>query len=227
MSSILKALKKLEQEDPTRGSDIGEDFDPKKTLSRSAKERYLQVKFITISSVVFWMGMAILLIFSYPGLVNKLKMGKKTLPPGSKQESPVTISKKTFPPAIKHTRKSPSTEKTKFSTPSMDIMDTTVAPVKRITQGNARIMTSPHAPKTQTQFTVPERMSKTTELDLSALKLEAIVWARNPKSRFAVINGQIVRPGGYVGEFRLIRIGKDYVTLGVGNSRGKLGFRNR
>jgi hypothetical protein len=62
-------------------------------------------------------------------------------------------------------------------------------------------------------------------LDISGFKLEAIVWTENPASRFAVINGQIVRAGGSVRGVNVKEIGRNHVALESGGRKGNLKFR--
>ena len=59
------------------------------------------------------------------------------------------------------------------------------------------------------------------ELDL---KLQAITWLNNPEKRFTVINGSIIRLGGMVDGFRLMRIEKDQVTVEKDNRKWLLKF---
>ena len=62
-------------------------------------------------------------------------------------------------------------------------------------------------------------------LDISGFKLEAIVWARDPESRFAVINGKIVRAGGSMGGMTIKEVGRNHVTLESGSREADLRFR--
>jgi type IV secretory pathway VirB10-like protein len=57
-----------------------------------------------------------------------------------------------------------------------------------------------------------------------ALKLQAITWLNNPEKRFTVINGGIIRLGGMVDGFRLMRIEKDQVTVEKDNRKWLLKF---
>jgi hypothetical protein len=61
-------------------------------------------------------------------------------------------------------------------------------------------------------------------IDESKFKLEAIVWSNNPKSRFAVVNGQIVRAGGSVDGVSVTHIERDYVALRAGDEKVQLRF---
>jgi hypothetical protein len=56
----------------------------------------------------------------------------------------------------------------------------------------------------------------------SEFKLDALVWSSNPKSRFAVINGQIVRAGETIKGASITEIQRDYVALKSGNTTWEL-----
>jgi len=49
--------------------------------------------------------------------------------------------------------------------------------------------------------------------DIQDLKLEGIVWSDAPESRFAMIDGRIVRKGESIEGFRVLRIEEDHVLL--------------
>ena len=53
-------------------------------------------------------------------------------------------------------------------------------------------------------------------------KLQAIVWSDVPESRFAVINGVIVRPGGLIEGISVTDIGVDYVSFKSGQRTWKM-----
>jgi len=61
-------------------------------------------------------------------------------------------------------------------------------------------------------------------IDESRFKLEAVIWSKNPKSRFAVINGCIVKVGGSVEGVSVTHIDRDYVSIQSGEDKGKLSF---
>ena len=54
------------------------------------------------------------------------------------------------------------------------------------------------------------------------LKLDALVWSSNPRSRFAVINGQIVRAGETIKGASITEIERDHVALKSGNKTWEL-----
>jgi hypothetical protein len=65
-----------------------------------------------------------------------------------------------------------------------------------------------------------------TELPVlqSGLELQAVSWDPNPANRIAVINGSIVREGGGIEGFSVVRIEEDEVLVRKGLSEWKLVF---
>jgi hypothetical protein len=61
-------------------------------------------------------------------------------------------------------------------------------------------------------------------LDTSRVRLEAIVWSSEPGSRFAVINGNILRQGGTVDGMTVTAIERNSVKLRSGNRAGEIRF---
>jgi hypothetical protein len=62
-------------------------------------------------------------------------------------------------------------------------------------------------------------------LENSDLKLQAIAWADDPKSRIAVISGSIVREGDSIGGMMITRINPEEILLSKGGEIRKLVFR--
>jgi hypothetical protein len=81
-------------------------------------------------------------------------------------------------------------------------------------------MEKPRAPEMESREPFPKR-----PFEESSFKLEAVIWSNDPKNRFAVINGRIIRAGGSIGGMPVYHIGRDYVTFGLGNGERKLKFR--
>jgi pSer/pThr/pTyr-binding forkhead associated (FHA) protein len=59
----------------------------------------------------------------------------------------------------------------------------------------------------------PEQLAPETEDESSSFKLEMIAWSENAKSRFAVVNGRIVRIGTAIEGAFVEEIGKAHVAL--------------
>jgi hypothetical protein len=70
----------------------------------------------------------------------------------------------------------------------------------------------------------PAETEPTKEMDISEYRLEAIVWSKNPDSRFAVINGRIVRAGGYLGDISITAIERDGVRIRSADGQAELRF---
>ncbi len=62
-------------------------------------------------------------------------------------------------------------------------------------------------------------------LDGGRFRLEAIVWSNNPESRFAVINGSILREGGAVDGVTVTAIERNSVRIRSGNDVGEIRFQ--
>ncbi len=73
------------------------------------------------------------------------------------------------------------------------------------------------------------RVSEQTEKRESPswLSLQAISWSADPKKRIAVINSAIVKEGWPVERGRLLSIGKDEVTIQADGKEWRLSFGNR
>ena len=84
---------------------------------------------------------------------------------------------------------------------------------------------SPGEIKHEKQETPPALQTKRAPSEFpgdSEFKLDALVWSNNPKSRFAVINGRIVRAGETVKGASITEIQRDYVALKSGNRTWEL-----
>lgn len=62
----------------------------------------------------------------------------------------------------------------------------------------------------------------TPPTDNAGLSLMALTWSARPESRFVVINGTIVREGGSIADSTVVRIESDYVVMRTGGVTWKL-----
>jgi len=67
---------------------------------------------------------------------------------------------------------------------------------------------------------IPEKSS-----DETGLQIQALVWSSDPASRMAVINGNIVKQGGNLGEAVLSFIGEDYILIRQEGQEWKVRFK--
>ncbi|MDM8543219.1 hypothetical protein QUF90_19260 [Desulfococcaceae bacterium HSG9] len=144
----------------------------------------------------------------------------RTIPKLDRMKSPVRKTEKASSqkiktiPQRKDVRKSKVTSKstkpvTPFpSPPETAIPDKQIKPPKR---ENVKVKSS------QALSEAPKELN---------LKLQAITWLSNPEKRFTVINDSIIRLGGMVDGFRLIRIEKDQVTVEKDNQKWLLKFNH-
>ncbi|MDM8553730.1 hypothetical protein QUF75_03240 [Desulfococcaceae bacterium HSG7] len=144
----------------------------------------------------------------------------RTIPKSDRMMAPVRNTKKASSQKIKtipqreDVRKSKVTSKstkpvTPFPSPSKTaIPDKQIKPPKR---ENLKVKSS------QALSEAPKELN---------LKLQAITWLSNPEKRFTVINDSIIRLGGMVDGFRLMRIEKDQVTVEKDNQKWLLKFNH-
>lgn len=227
MSSILKALKKIEG----RKVDKGLPAWPYGTGNLESMDSHIQ------RSRKRQKILGILIILCAIGLAGKLYIG-------SRQDSGNTASKSTplsnAPPekaaeaAKRETQrivaekpqstpepspKEATAETTPSSTISPPPADDTPAP---------RIISPPAAAPGETdamegipEMTVTETFS-TPPADNAGLSLMALVWSQQPGSRFVVINGTIVHEGGSIEDSTVVRIEEEYAVMRTGGVRWKL-----
>jgi len=94
-----------------------------------------------------------------------------------------------------------------------------------VPSGTRSLKSSPREMRPETQEASPAIQIKRSPLQSpgeSEFKLDALVWSSNPKSRFAVINGQIVRAGESVRGASITEIQRDHVGLKSGNRTWEL-----
>ncbi len=65
------------------------------------------------------------------------------------------------------------------------------------------------------------------KLENSSLKLQAITWDSNPTDRFALINNRIVRLGDSIDNFSITYIGMDYIAVRKNGKNWRIQFRIR
>ncbi|MBN1101935.1 MAG: hypothetical protein JXL84_00830 [Deltaproteobacteria bacterium] len=217
MSSILKALKKVEKESPNLDvvPDLPRKIDTKKAVNQRAKGDWLFKRTITVVVMVLVLGLGTWFILANRDFLERKPTGEGT-PLQNPAPMPVVVSKKAGeqvpapakPKEVPHQGPSitvapdrkaaaPAEKKSKETIPALP--KTTGAPV-----GSA-----------ETRATRQDRVAPASEghRDESRFKLEAIVWSASPESRFAVINGRIVKSGGNVEGLSVVDIGRDHVAV--------------
>jgi len=234
VSSILKALEKVERDSPREEviPSFPQEIDPKRAVRRRAKKRKY-VRWCVFSGVLLVLGTGAWILFNSPLLTdrppepspgareNRLSLttaGETGMTgsapvlsaPNMKVKRPVTLpDTKTAPEGNQPREKILSPGVPKETRPPAS-----VPPVVPINLPESA-MENPETPKE------PEA---DRGIDLSRYKLEAIVWSNNPESRFAVINGRIVHEGGTIEGLRVKAIERNHVSVESGDRQAELRF---
>lgn len=70
-----------------------------------------------------------------------------------------------------------------------------------------------------------QQYDQTPLLSDGRLKIQALVWSKNPVNRFAVINDRVVKTGGIINDvFSVAYIGNNFVIVHEGNKQWKVEF---
>jgi hypothetical protein len=224
LSSILKALKKLEAETTEFSEErfFPREINRKRAFGQRAKESRLYERLLSISicTVILILGVwfffnreTLLVVKGSPQTqVVETPTGRATgssdLLPGS---TPLRGGHSS--PPLKEPRESPVTAAVR--NPSKPI----APPFESAPKAESRDTPLPSF-QSHVAAEPPSR-----EIAQANLRLEAIVWSNKAESRFAVINGRIVRTGGMVAGIVVTEIGRDYVSLKSGRQIWKMRFR--
>ncbi len=227
MSTILKALKKLEHELPDESDTHpgARKSTTRQTLGRRAK-RFMRIhKSFWIFTGLITLTVAAWLIY-FPLFPDSRKSVSTSVP-----DKPDKIIKKTASARqIEKQKQIPA--QVKELLPDMPIpasRSQKKSSKKKVPRKAATSVKSTRSFKS-TQPSLPPKIlgSKSISvksLEDSKLKLQAISWSENPDNRIAVINGSIMREGESIEGFRIVQIGQDDVVVRAGQNERKLVFR--
>jgi hypothetical protein len=204
VSAILKALRRVENESvqPSETPPVPKKLDTRKAIRDQYKKNWTTQKVLIVLLPVMTLAIVLWVVFSYkPFLIPKSSTAAvKSNPVPSK---PVV---KTKDPVLEDRRK-----RSEAASPS-------TAPVKE-ERSSSKVL-----PKKEKKG--PPDSAAGAEEGPSAqdpgFQLQAIVWSDAPESRFAVINGVIVRAGGMIEGISVTDIGKDYVSFKSGQRAWKM-----
>ena len=231
MSSILKALKKLEDENPPKGRSV---VWPSGSAPRRAIRRW------DISSgwsaVLLWGLLAVVVLISVGGIflyllspsdrnaVPTASVGRPVARPILESLPPETVAKLPPQPPPVPTPKEASPP----TAPSME----KAAPTPKVVPPPAvkKVPSAPRKkkPPVRAVEAEPDRAA-TADLPVltTDLKLQAISWASAPGDRLAVINGNIMREGASLEGYSIVQIDRDEVVVRKGSEQWKLVFKLR
>ena len=224
MSAILEALKRVEKESPLVGfQSLQHKVDPRKALIRRIKRLILVRRLVTAFLALLILGGGAWALVSYRPWLNKglitsiedaaetkreSKTAKVILENRGEEGPPDASEKKTIPTE-------PPLQTDREGTRSL--------PARRGPLKSMPRDTPPGDEGSPPSVRGQQGLSKGG--DTSGFKLDALVWSSNPTSRFAVINGQIVRAGGAIEGASVTEIGRNYVALKSGNKTWELRIR--
>lgn len=204
MSAILKALRRVENESvqETETPPIPKKLDARKAIRNQYKKNWTIHKLLMVLLPLLTLAIVMWVVFSYkPFLIPKSSTAAvKSTPSPSK---PFAKAKQ---PAWEDKRK-----RSEAASTGASLANEERAP-SRGTSKKEKKGTPASAPVQQEGPSVED----------PEFKLQAIVWSEVPESRFAVINGVIVRAGGMIEGISVTDIGKDYVSFKSGQRTWKM-----
>lgn len=256
MSSILKALKKLENEASTE-SDIGSSprqFHTKTSMQKRVQtDRFSNKRLsIIITSLILLVGTGLIITFkpwekqqaSMPTTDLKAELTPaapaetKTRTPSLKQErSPSINDSETFAPLNKAVKKPALPAQTlKNESPEL-LVKTETDPIQMtgVFEGKpASRQPMNKSPLASEKEQAPEQKEDNAQFALipvkqaseSKLELQAIAWSGRPEKRMAVINGHIVHEGDFVERSAIKHIGRNEVVFMKGDEEWRQLFRS-
>ena len=198
MSAILKALRRVENESVQRSEipPVPKKLDARKAIREQYKKNWTTQKLLIVLLPLLTLAIVIWVLFSYkPFLIPEsstaaVKPNPWPANPSAKAKEPISED-----------RRKRSEAASSISSPTKEERAPSKGASKKEKKG------PPDSAPAQTQGATVEGPE---------FKLQAIVWSDVPESRFAVINGVIVRAGGMIEGVSVTDIGKDYVSFKSG-----------
>lgn len=226
VSSILKALKKLEDENPPKGRSVVWPSGP--TPRRTIRRWDISSGW---SAALLWGLLAVVVLISVGGVFLYLlspseRNGAPTASVGRLIAKPIQAS-----PPPESVAKLPLPPPKEATPPTAAPVEKTV-PMPKAAPPPAvkKIPSAPRKekPPARAVEAEPDR-SATADLPVltTDLKLQAISWASAPGDRLAVINGNIMREGTTLEGYSIVQIDRDEVMVRKGSEQWKLVFNLR
>lgn len=227
MSSILKALKKVEGESPRLdvSPTLPQKIDTKRAVNQRVRGTWLFNRVLTVVVVVVILGVGTWFVFGNQDLwVRK----ERSVPPVASKPA-VETQAASLQPDAKDVNREPMKEIVREAAPKVPAPSSEkAARVEPVQREETPLVNSPTKPgrPAGAENTRPQGVDASSggQSDEARYKLEAIVWSNNSESRFAVINGQIVRAGGAVGGLSVLEIGRDHLAVRSAGRDWKMKF---
>ena len=218
MSSILKALRKLEEETPRYGDSQPYPVDVKKTVENGVnkKQTYYKLFLIGFSAIIIVSGSLFLLTRQTTSKGKNTPASaaviRKAIPPRPKKENVKIASVPDLKPRKKRARPSNRIKKNLPGSRQAKIPASRKA-MEEKSYGSNR------AKQKSARSAIPFKSAGG-----SGLKLQAIAWSSDSKESIAVVNGRILREGGSIEGTLIVRINKNDVSFQKGGEQWKQKF---
>jgi len=241
LSSILKALKKLENEVSVKG-DIRSSLHPSHSKVPMRKRKpsdpsWEKRVFIIFMILILIVGSGLILIFKpwekQPAVTKTMDTDAEITPFTSIETKTPAIAQKATPPIMDSEKDDPLNSAVKDAVLADEkiekersalFVNTENGPVKTpdvFEQKVAPLQATETSPSTGENEQAPSRMEDNdqfTSIPIKAssesmLELQAIAWSEHPKKRMVVINGHIVHEGDVVEMATIKHIGENEVVF--------------
>lgn len=223
MSSILRALKKIDQEALSRDNSSGDhEHEPdrsrdniRRVVNRRAREKlpWFKRTHIIVFPVIFLLGAAAVVVFDWnSGPVPE----KKAAPLTDKRPGTVLAQQKVVPQQQPQTTAQPALP-VKKQPASPPLPQKNEKPIE--STPNLKPAVKPATPKR----TIPTKSIPTKTKPLKTnhpnFTLDGILWSQKPERRVAVINGNYYKVGERIDGVTIFEIKKNVVTLQSGEEK--------
>ncbi len=234
MSSILKALKKAEEgrAEARDTESWSRRFDSEDTIRRQAKRSWWLRAFAVVVCLTVLAGAGGWLFYGHRQLLKEsaVRLVKTDSKPGQpeatappvRSEAESTVAQS--PPSETQPPPSDSKATTGTSSSSSPSAKTASPRTESASPAVIPVRESVASPRPEERVSAAGTVGSSRTLETRGFRLEAIVWSKNPEGRFAVINGNIVRVGGSIGDASVTDIERDSVEIRSGDKTGELRF---
>jgi hypothetical protein len=204
VSAILKALRRVENESVQRNETPPgpKKLDARKAIRDHYRRNWTAQRLLLVLLPLLTVAIAIWLVLSYkPFIIPEASTAAVNL-----DSSPSKASAKAKEPVSEDGHKH-----SEAASPGMALAQRERVPSKVLPKKEKKIV--PNSVTTQEEG---------PSIQDPEFQLQAIVWSEAPESRFAVVNGVIVRAGGMVEGVSVTEIGRDYVFFKSGSRTWKM-----
>lgn len=235
MSSILKALRKAEEKEPraTGTESWSHEFDTAQALRKQARRsRGVRTGFVVLLGIVL-VAVGGWFLYDQRSVIGRFVSGSSATSPvaGTQaRQAKASSLEDEDPQGPRRSTKVQAHGRALSETAPGKPASVEPSPEKTrpvVEKAAVHVPSPPVEPEPaplQGRESIPVREARTRAMDLENYRLEAIVWSSNPASRFAVINGQIVRAGGDLDGLSVTAIERDGVKVRSDEGTGELRF---